>query len=924
MRATYRLQLTREFPLAAAAGVSAYLARLGVSHLYSSPILAARTGSTHGYDVVDPTRLNPGLGSERDLALLRDALAARGLCIVLDVVPNHQAATAENPAWDDLLTHGRASRFASWFDVDWEWPPSSPGVVLLPVLADLRSRCLARGEIRLSCDDGRLRIRYGETSFPVEPRSLLQIISPAPGPFQDLIARLRSLPSWRCTDPALAARRVLAGDQVTTTIIERHHSSSQFRSALAEAIARFDGPDGRHRLEALLEAQPYRLVHWRRAGHDLNYRRFFEINDLIGVRVEDPAVFAATHERVLGWVTDGTIAGLRVDHVDGLLDPAAYLDTLAAALAVARPPNSARVPILIEKILGSGEALRCDWAVAGTTGYEFLNALEAVFVDPEGLGALTDWYRVTILRRRASYRSLLLAAKRSILKTSLWPDVRRLSRLLALALPGERASPRELQEAIIEVIASLTVYRTYRSRRAREDGTEDQIRIEHAVAGALRDGRAAAHAVHALSGALLGELGDDGGPRLRVVQRFQQLSGPAMAKGGEDTALYVWVPLLSLNDVGSEPDAPLDDALPRLHRLNASRASRWPGALSATTTHDTKRSADVRARLDVLSEMPHDWTALVRRWQRATRVHRTRVRGRWSPDSNLEYLLYQTLVGVWPLPARHASRDGLPAPDAREALRARVIAYALKAAREAKVHTGWVDPDEAWEAGVTRFVNALFDDAAMVREFTDVTRRIGRPGLWNALARTLVHCTAPGVPDLYQGDELWNFSLVDPDNRRPVDFSERARLLDELETRDGDRAALAAELAAWPEDDRSKLHVIRVALAARRRHPDLFAGGYRALGAVGAYARHVVAFARLAGGSLAITVVPRFTLSIAGGRAPPVGSAWRDTALLLPPTGDRLVDTVTGQAVSIPADGGPVAMRTLLAIFPVALLVPDR
>ena len=924
MRATYRLQLTREFPLAAAAELSGYLARLGVSHLYGSPILAARAGSTHGYDVVDPTRLDPALGTEHDLAHLRGTLDAHGLRLVLDVVPNHQAASSENPAWDDVLTYGRASRFASWFDVDWDGPASSPGLVLLPVLADLRSRCLARGEIRLTCDDGRLRIRYGEASFPVEPRSLLHILGPTPGPFDDLIARVRSLPGSRRTDPVLAARRVVIGDQIAATILERHHASAQFRHALADALARFDGPEGRHRLEALLDAQAYRLVHWRRAGHDLNYRRFFEINDLIGVRVEDPAVLAATHERLLGWAADGTIAGLRVDHIDGLLDPAAYLDALAAAVSAARPRGSARVPILVEKILGGDEALRCAWPVAGTTGYEFLNALEAVFVDPEGLGAIAEWYRMTILRRRVSYRSLLLSAKRRVLMTSLWPDVRRLSRLLALALPGERASLRALQEAIVEVIASLAVYRTYRSGRAREPGTEDRSRLEHAVSAALRDGRAPAAAVDALAGVLLGDLRDDGGHRLRVVQRFQQLSGPAMAKGGEDTALYVWVPLLSLNDVGSEPDAPLDDALPRLHRLNAARAARWPGALSATTTHDTKRSADARARLDVLSEMPEDWMALVRLWQRSTRRHRTRVRGRWSPDSNLEYLLYQTLVSLWPFPERHAPRGALPAPDAREALRVRVVAYALKAAREAKVHTGWVDPDEAWEAGVTRFVNALFDDAAMVQDVTEVAGRIGRPGVWNAMARTLVHCTAPGVPDLYQGDELWNFALVDPDNRRPVDFAARARLLDDLETRDADRAALAAELAAWPEDDRSKLHVIRVALAARRRHPDLFAGAYQPLRAVGAYARHVVAFARLAAGALAVTVVPRFTLSIAPDGAAPVGSVWRDTAVLLPPTGERVVDTVTGRPVSLPADGGPVPMRTLLGTFPVALLVPDR
>jgi (1->4)-alpha-D-glucan 1-alpha-D-glucosylmutase len=915
MRATYRLQLTREFPLAAATGVAAYLARLGVSHLYSSPILAARAGSTHGYDVVDPTRLNPALGTQQDLVALRRALGARDLRIVLDIVPNHQAATTENPAWDDVLTHGRASRFAAWFDVDWEGPASSPGVVLLPVLADPRSRCLARGDIRLACDAGRLRIRYGDASFPVEPRSLVQILGAAPERFHDLIARARKLPGWRTTDPGLAARRVVAGDQIAATILERHHASAEFRTALDDAIRRFQGQEGRERLEALLEAQPYRLVHWRRAGHDLNYRRFFEINDLIGIRVEDPAVFTATHARVLDWIADGTIAGLRVDHIDGLLDPGAYLDALAAATAAPSRDAARGGPILVEKILGEGEELRWDWPVAGTTGYEFLNALEAVFVDPAGVRAITDWYRGAILRRHADYRDLLLAAKRRVLHTSLWPDVRRLGRLLALAASEHRTSSRMLREAIIEVIAHLTVYRTYRSARAREPGAEDRTRIERAVSAARKDGRAAPDAVAALAGALLGDLRDDAGHRLRLVQRFQQLSGPAMAKGGEDTTLYVWVPLLSLNDVGSEPDAPLDDAITRLHRLNAARTARWPGALSATTTHDTKRSADVRARLDVLSEIPHEWMQIVQEWQRATCRYHTRVRGRWSPDSNLAYLLFQTLVSVWPL--------GEVPPDGRETLRTRVVAYAVKAAREAKVHTGWVDPDEAWEAGVTRFVNALFDDPGMLAHITAVAARVSRPGLWNALARTLVHCTAPGVPDVYQGDELWNFSLVDPDNRRPVDFTERERLLDDLEARDVDRAALAAELAARPEDPRSKLHVIRVALAARRRHPDVFAGGYQPLSAVGSHGDHVVAFARGSSESLAVTVVPRLTLGITPGGDAPVGPVWKDTALELPPVRGRFVDAITGVAVALPIGGGSVALRTLLATFPVALLVPE-
>jgi (1->4)-alpha-D-glucan 1-alpha-D-glucosylmutase len=456
---------------------------------------------------------------------------------------------------------------------------------------------------------------------------------------------------------------------------------------------------------------------------------------------------------------------------------------------------------------------------------------------------------------------------------------------------------------------------------------EDRIRLESAVAAARTRAGIASRALDLLADALLGDLRRNCGARLSVVQRFQQVSGPAMAKGAEDTAFYVWVPLLSLNEVGGEPDASADDAVARLHRLNAERATRWPQALSCTSTHDTKRSADVRSRLDVLSELPNEWLTAATRWHQRNKRHRPFVRRRRSPDRNLEYLLYQTLAGIWPLPRPGESHDRLPPSTECEALRERLVEYAMKAAREAKVHTSWIDPDGEWEAATTSFVRALFDDRDFLVGVAAFVRRILRPGLWNALARTLVHCTAPGVPDIYQGDEVWNFRLVDPDNRQAVDFELRQRLLADLEARDGTRGALAAELAASPEDLRSKLHVIRVALESRRRFPDVFAGGYRPLAPSGRLADHVIGFGRTAGDAVATVIVPRLTVALArppeADGEPPIGAVWGDTTIEVPACGSGLVNVLTAERAPCPRDGGDVPLADLFRTFPLALLVPE-
>jgi (1->4)-alpha-D-glucan 1-alpha-D-glucosylmutase len=891
-----------------------YLDALGVSHLYASPLLRARAGSGHGYDVVDPTAIDPARGSEEALAALVGALRARGQGLVLDIVPNHMAASAENPFWEDVLAHGPGSPYARWFDVDWTSRAGIPAPVLLPVLGDVRARVLARGELGVALAGGALRVRYFEQGFPLDPATLPLLLEPvlaAPGVEDDvraalagLLATLRALPPWRARAATAAGWRVVADDGVAR-LARLLREAPRLRAAVhawLDGLAH--GSPGQARLRAVLDAQPYRLVYWGRAADEISYRRFFNVSDLIGVRVEDADVFAATHARLLAWAAADRLDGVRVDHVDGLLAPGAYLARLRAALATAAPGRT--LTVHVEKILSGDERLPASWPVAGTTGYEFATAVDAVLFDPGGAGALAGWYRRAI-GGRGGFRAAARAGKRQVLRTWLAADARRLGRGLAAVLRGEgRPGPgvAALVRALVEVMVHFPVYRTYVEPDAPVPSAADRDAIARALAGARRAARAPAAALDAVA-AVLAEPGASAA-RLAFVQRFQQTTGPVMAKGVEDTALYRWVPLAARNEVGSEPDAPLADAAPRLHAWLAARAARWPQALSTVTTHDTKRSADVRARLAVLSERPAAWIARVERWRRRHRALARDVDGRRAPDAALEYLIYQTLVGVWPL-----------GPVDRDALAARVRGYVRKAAREAKVHTSWLRPHPAFEEAVDAFVAALLADEGFVADVAAAAGDIARPGLWNALARTLVHLTAPGVPDVYQGDETWCFTLTDPDNRRPVDFAAHAAMLAGLAARPVDEA-LAAELVAHVEDGRAKLHVVRTALALRRTAPALFAGAYDALATTGTSAGRVFAFARRAGGRMAVTIVPRLVASLGGS---PVGDVWGDTACTLPAGTARLVNALTGAAVA--PEAGGVAVARALAAFPVALLVGD-
>ncbi|MGH7527923.1 MAG: malto-oligosyltrehalose synthase [Gemmatimonadales bacterium] len=944
--ATYRLQLHAGFPLSEARALVPYLSGLGISHIHCSPLLQARRGSPHGYDVIDPTRLNPELGTEAELAGLHEDLQAHGMGLVLDIVPNHMAASSENSAWEDVLAHGPASRYARWFDIDWRATERElRSRVLLPILGDTRSKTLERGEITLALEDGVPRVRYFEHSFPLDPVTVPAVLQAGAGEcdrrlgtaygacvtLREALATLRRLPRRGAKRAsAIARRRELAPaalEQIRE-VARKDRDAAELLARATEAYGR--GPAGPARLRRLLDAQAYRLVHWRRAAREINYRRFFDVNDLVALHMEDPEVFAQTHALVLEWRRRGWVDGFRIDHPDGLLDPLGYLERLAEA---AFPGRRGPPPVYVEKILSRGEQLPSNWPVSGTTGYDFLNQAEALFISPAGYEAIEREYH-RIIRRPLDFGSEARQGKRLVLESGLSAGVRRLAdRLLKLAGP-DRPLPavplHALARAIGETIVSLPVYRTYVDPRSPVPEGEDRRLLDAALADARSRGRAPAVALDLLEAALLAREGPMRAPemeqfRLRFVQRIQQLSGPATAKGVEDTAFYAYAPLLSRNEVGGFPDAPLSPAGEEFHGANARRAASWPRTMLAASTHDTKRSADARARLDVLSEVPEEWAARVELWRRLNVAHKRSVRGHRVPDPNTVYHLVQAMVAIWPL-------EPLGVGDL-DRLRERLAGYALKAVREAKQRTSWTEPDSEFEAALQDDIEALLSPERSPRFLDDLerlVRQIGPAGLWKALARTVLLLTAPGIPDIYQGDELWSFSLVDPDNRRPVDFQRRRLLLEEVQRRFGaggeERREFLAEMTGHPEDGRVKLHVTRAVLHVRRQQSELFrSGSYQPLRAEGSATGQVVAFARETPSAVAVVVAPTLlgAPTAMGDGHPTDPALWGGTEVLLPAGWcRRWTCALSGETVQAGPSGG-LRVADLFGILPVAVLLPD-
>jgi len=888
-RATYRLQLRPEFGFSQAAELVDYLVDLGVSHLYLSPILQADRGSTHGYDVVDPTRLSDELGGPEGFERLCDAVRSAGLRQLVDVVPNHMAITGrDNRWWWDLLENGPASIYASYFDVDWD-PPESKlrNILLLPILGDHYGRELEAGNLSIGREGGGFVLRYYDHAAPVAPRSLDTILEPAAATLTaaDSAASATPVASELASIATAFARLPISTDTDAGSVAERHRDKEILRTRLAllcdtdemaaaaidDAVAVLNADV--EALDDFLERQNFRLAWWRTAGEELDYRRFFDINDLAGIRVEDPTVFADSHGLILDWLRADDVDGLRIDHVDGLRDPAAYLARLQSAA-----PGTW---VVVEKILEGNEVLPEAWPVAGTTGYEWLNLIGSVLLDADGAERLAGIYQ-SFSGITDRYEEVVQRAKVEILDGPLATDLNRLVPRLTRICERHRRyrdyTRRDLREALSEVIASFAVYRTYVQVGAPAVPT-DVATVEAAVLGAaIRRPDIDDELLTFLRDLLAGRVA--GREETELAMRVQQLTGPVMAKAKEDTAFYRYVPLSWLNEVGGDPGR-LALSVEEFHRANVHAHERHPEALLALSTHDTKRSEDVRARLSILAEMPLEWEAAVTRWRDHHRHHRAVV----PPDANTEWLAYQSIVGAWPIDADRAS------------------AYLEKATREAKVHTSWADPDRSYDSSVERWVRDALGDPEFIAEVEAFVATIRRPGWAVSLAQKLATLTAPGIPDLYQGSECWDLSLVDPDNRREVDYGRRRDLLA--------RSASSGADSAWAGEDgggQTKLAVVHAALCLRRRHPEWFgpgqAGRYQALPLSGPASPHGLAWCR---GGGAITVVTRtpVTLERRGG--------WADTTLVLPP--GRYVDQLCGGIWE-----GNVALGELLVGLPVALL----
>jgi len=952
LRASYRVQLNGSFDFDAAATIVPYLARLGVSHLYCSPVLSARSGSTHGYDIVDHTRINPELGGEAGFDRLVAALRRHGMGLLFDMVPNHMGVLgADNEWWMDVLENGPSSHYASWFDIDWN-PVNVDltGKVLVPVLGEPYGVVLARGQLSLRFEPprGGFAVYYFEHRLPIDPRSCTALLqaaarraaaagSPRLGrELAELAADFAALPA-RDVQPSadMPARPELAAAlKRRLAALAREHQ--QVVDAIGRVLARVNLGDAasRETLHALLEQQAYRLAHWRVAADEINYRRFFDINDLAALRMELPEVFEATHHLALDLAAKGIVDGLRIDHSDGLYDPRAYFDRLQQGYARrrgiryehAQGSRPARpLYVLVEKITAGHERVPEDWAVHGTTGYRFAAVANGLFVDTDAkaridriwrtfTGELLDFEEAAYQGKRATMRSAL-ASELTVLATE----------LLRIARADRRTRDytfNTLRQALAEVAACMPVYRTYITGRP---STQDRRYVDWAVAHATRRSRAADTTIFAfVRQTLLGRPVSGAAPELaarvlRFAMRFQQFTSPVTAKGVEDTACYVFNRLVSLNEVGAEPSV-FGMTVAAFHGASADRAQCWPHTMLAGSTHDNKRSEDVRTRIDVISEIPAAWRLLLRRWRTLNRSKRRTVGGELAPSRNDEYLLYQTLIGTAPV-------DGLSG-DALAAYRERIEQYMLKAAREAKRHTSWISQDERYEHALAEFVRALLSDSphnAFVSDLREQSRFFHWFGALNSLAATVLRYASPGLPDLYQGNELFDFSLVDPDNRRPVDYGERLALLEALEEREAQEGvgAVAADLARNPCDSATKLFLIRRMLAERQRDPELFRDGdYQALEASGEQANRVVAFARRAGDRSMVVVVGRLFAGLLGGANQlPVGAVWGDAEVHLrdarPAAG--FVDALTG-ATHHPRDGR-LRLTEVFTTFPAAVLV---
>ncbi len=985
---TYRLQLHQHFTFEDAEKIVDYLHEIGVSDAYFSPYLAARPGSTHGYDVIDHGRINPEVGDEASHDALLAHLKSRGMGRVLDIVPNHMGFATDNPFLLDVLENGPQARWSAFFDIDWSPVKDAlEGRVLLPILEDLYGKVLEAGLLSLERDGGSFWIRYHDRRLPLRPRAYATVLDRRAGEFSarfddsddDVLeylsirdAALR-LPSCRFCKPE-EVEHVRREKEVTKQRLQRLCDRSHaLREFVDKNVQSFQGTVGKPRsfdlLHELLEDQVYRLAYWRVASEEINYRRFFDVTELAGIRVEDELVFEHVHRLIFRWVRDGGVTGLRVDHPDGLADPLKYFRRLQERLflndcrdcfdadggdendwprvalllrgrfrevLVNEPtsPLARRFPVVAEKILSTGERLPADWPIDGTVGYEYLNALNGLFVDPAASDAVDAIYR-EFTGDREPFAEVLHDSKIYVERALLSSELNTLTRLLARVAESGRGSRdftlNDLRRVVVEVVACFRVYRTY-LRPGDDVSDRDRDYVDQAIARArrrlptvdrlvfdfVRDVLLLNHPVDlSVADRTLWE---------RFAVRFQQTTGPVQAKGLEDTTFYRQFPLLSLNEVGG--DARFGNSPTFFHTLNSHRLAEWPGGLSTTATHDTKRGEDNRIRINVISELADDWKTHLARWSRWNARKKTTVNELECPDAREEYLFYQTLLGAWPFgDSENAAPEGFVE---------RVQGFVVKAASEAKRNTTWTDPDSSYKEALGRYVAETLegaDAAPFLSDFLGFQRRVARIGVVHSLAQTVLKIASPGAADVYQGCELWDFSMVDPDNRRPVDFAKRTQLLGQIQTAiesGQSRASLASQLFSAPEDGAIKLYVVSTLLNHRREHPELYLrGSYRPVDASGDHKDRVVSLLRSHYGRQALAVVPRLVAPLMGDDAtrPPIGpEVWGATDLILPESApsrwkNLLTDAVL-EAKQVD-DRRVLSLGDLFADVPLALLVEE-
>ncbi len=950
--ATYRLQLNASFTFADLERIVPYLHRLGVSHCYLSPYLQARPGSAHGYDVTDHAAINSEIGSRADLERLAATLAAHGMGHIADVVPNHMGVMGADSAWWlDVLENGRASQYAEYFDIDWH--PVRPELrdkVLVPVLGDHYGTVLESGELalRFDCSTGSLAIHYHEHLLPLDPNTYPAVLArelttlaaqlgdedPDYAEYLSIVHSFEHLPMHRETDEALVAERQREKEVAKRRLAELCARSAPVRALVERNCSHVGGRVGHPgtfaALHEVLERQPWRVAFWQVAADEINYRRFFDVNDLAALRMERRDVFEATHALIANMYRDGIVDGLRIDHPDGLYDPGAYFRDLQKALTgSASDTNPSRTAFVVcEKILAAHEHLRDDWVVQGTTGYDFSALTTGLTVYSPAERAFDRCYRA-FTHDHTAFDALLYECKRLVIRVHLSSELTMLANLLSRIAQDDWHTRdftlNGLRDALTEVVACFPVYRTYITK---DEGVADDDRnhVEWAVSWARQHDQGTNPDLYDfIRSRLLLDLPPEMPPTRRLrcerfAMKFQQYTAPVMAKALEDTCFYRHPKLGSLCEVGADPRR-FGVSIAAFHHHNRARQRRWPHNLLAGSTHDSKRSEDVRARLNVLTEMPDEWEQRLRRWRRLTRPIRRRL-GDAAPTRRDEYLYCQTLIGIWPL--------ATPDNAALDTLADRLSAYMRKAAREAKERTSWMRPDAEYEAGLERFVRESLDPAgahALIADVDEFARRMTPFGLLNSLVQTALRLTSPGVPDVYQGDELWNFSLVDPDNRRPVSYEHRHRMLDDLvdrESKEG-RAALVDALARGIEDGAVKLHVVRTLLTLRAAHRTLFDHGeYVPLGVQGPRAEHVCAFARHHAEERIVVVAARWLARLdsrPGIARAAAADIWRDTTITLPTPTDTLYDALTGQRLS--SQSGELRAADLLCPLPVAVLITD-